>query len=321
MIPMVFLLVTTLMVHANPLPADLDNLPVPPDFMKARKCPRYRPLIDCFHPHFGLVYGSQEGKAIYRAKPGVGSDLEAGQTSNRAKVLSPRGSTQHCAFFHGVCFDIPSISGLSKDISAETTGEHTESGHEDDGEDHNESHGEDNGGEVSCSSEMTAADCQKVKLDKHISNPATANPDKEFAAAPSDEDAIETDTKTLTKRRAGLDGYYMDCGSHVLTNFCYQHPRNYYCGSLGILVNSVYNWQCENSCRCPFLGPPSLPEWCLDHWRACRKLQNGSFVEDGGAEADANANAAAGGGAGTVDGGLVVPNGNVTAMDADATAD
>ncbi|KAF7509638.1 hypothetical protein GJ744_007676 [Endocarpon pusillum] len=213
MIPMRFLLFTILMAHAKPLPADLDKLAVPPDFMTARQCPEDRPLIDCFHPHFGLVYGPQAGKAIYRAKPGIGSDLKAGQTSNAAEVLSLRGSTTECVFFHGACHEIPGISGLAKEIPAEATGEHTESGHEDDREDdredHNESHGEDD-----------------VKLDKHTSNSATAHPDRELAVAPSDEDAVETDTKTLTKRRAGLNGFYMDCGNHELTSYCYAPPRN-----------------------------------------------------------------------------------------------
>lgn len=157
MIPMIFLLFTILMAHANPLPADLDNLPVPPDFMTARQCPENRPLIDCFHPHYGLVYGPQAGKAIYRAKPGVGSDLEAGQTSKAAIVLSPRGSTEQCVFYHGACHEIPGIRGLSKELPAQATDQHGESGHEDD----NGSHGENDGEEISCSSEMTAADCQK----------------------------------------------------------------------------------------------------------------------------------------------------------------
>lgn len=109
----------------------------------------------------------------------------------------------------------------------------------------------------------------------------------------------------------------MDCGTQALTSWCYGYPRNYYCGSLGILVNGEYNWHCEN-CRCPYLGPPSLPEWCLETWRACRKLENGSYVEDSAAESDADA--AAEGEGGTVDGGWVIPNGNLTAMDADATA-
>ncbi|ERF72438.1 hypothetical protein EPUS_06067 [Endocarpon pusillum Z07020] len=322
MIPMMFLLFKNLVAHAKPLPADLDNLPVPPDFMTARQCPEDRPLIDCFHPHFGLVYGPQADKAIYRAKPGIGSALKAGQTSNAAKVISPLGSTQQCVFIHGACHEIPGISGLAKDIPAEATGEHTKSGHKDDREndreDHNESHGEDDGEEISCSSEMTAADCQKVELDKHISNSATANPDKELAAAPSDEDAVRIDTKTLTKRRAGLKVYYMDCGDHSLTSYCYAYPRNYYCGSLGIIINSVYDWRCEDNCRCPYLGPPPLPEWCLETCCACRKLENGSFVDDNAVEPDAHA--AAEGGGGTVDGGWVIPNGNLTAMDADATA-
>lgn len=364
MITMIFLLSTILMAHANPLPADLDSLPAPPDFMTVRQCPEDQPLIDCFHPHFGLVYGPLEGKAIYRATPGVGSELGAGQTSNPAKALSPRDPHVHdyhldcqnranydyctayprkyfcdgngrmrgneedkgcnsvcqcrkmsgagCTFFHGGCWD------TSKEISADTTGEHTEPGREDDTEDHNGSHGEEDGEDASCSGQVTATNCEKVKDDKHIGSPGSANSDKELVAAPSIEDATETDTTTLTKRGETLGGYYMDCGSIQLTDYCYQHPRNYFCGSLGLLINSEFEWACED-CRCPFIPIGQRPGWCLHAYHPCRKLPAGSLGEHDGPESDSDA--AVGVGDGTVDGGSVVPNGNVTAKNANAAAD
>jgi hypothetical protein len=70
---LVFLLPFSLVGHVSPLPTNAEALPVAPDFTVLNTRTEGTPLINCFHPYLGIIYGGTAGKAIYRANPDVGS--------------------------------------------------------------------------------------------------------------------------------------------------------------------------------------------------------------------------------------------------------
>jgi hypothetical protein len=76
--------------HANPISTDYDSLPVAPDGVTLRTCPKGQPLVECLHPHFGIVYGPKAGQAIYRANAGGDTDLAV----DNAGAISVEGTTE-----------------------------------------------------------------------------------------------------------------------------------------------------------------------------------------------------------------------------------
>lgn len=258
MLVMLFFFLSLVLVgHANPLPTDIDHLPVAPDSMELQICTEDTRLANCFHPVFGLVYGGIPGKPIHHATWGNHDDLETGQTINHAATLSKRG-------------------GWNLDCTSEMTYNHCQMSprrYHCDGGDFPKY----DQYEMACTKTCKCYTLQTCIVEDGkcipviVTGPtlpprnvvATATAVHESAptnnpSSMSNDNALETELIALSKRDDQLDnqmgGWYMDCHQIAFTRWCYEHPRNFFCDENGNLVWSYYEDACS-TCNCIAIVP------------------------------------------------------------------
>ena len=285
----IFLLLSVLIGQASPLPTDLDTLPVAPDFMEVHLCTEGVPLIDCFHPQHGLVYGAMPDKPIYRATAGVGSDLATGRTAEPDSALAKRLHNYYLDCGNRGTYDFCSTSprlyycsrygqiGYEKyDMSCSVLCHCSKLG----GFPvcvlyHGKCMGrtEVPGGTAAEGTEAggTAVDGKAAEADGEGTEAGGNVVDGTAAeGTQAGGTAVGSDLETgqppkpdsaLAKR---LHNYYLDCGNRATYDYCSGYPHLYYCDRYGQVGYQQNDISCSVVCRCYKLGGPEAGGAAVD---------------------------------------------------------
>jgi hypothetical protein len=242
-------------IHANPLRSDTETLDIAPDFMLLQICPEGRPLVNCFNPQLGFIYGETADKPVYGANPGVGTDLETAITFSPVTTdttLRKRGQDYYldCGDrgSYNTCAAAPHDSHC--DASGQLTTNQPNSDCQSD---------------CRCYKLSAMRSCVVYQggcfdLDGRFKNAALKTLGVAEAEAESTTDATDKSdepvtttilTKTKTKRVPQVH-WNLNCGDQEQTRYCQWWPRWSRCDSQGRKLSSKKDDACR-TCGCQSL--------------------------------------------------------------------